>query len=249
MKTFYFSATGNSLYVAKSIGGELFPISIFINKELQIFKDEIIGFVFPCFSFEVPPFVKNFIENNSFSADYFFVIMTYGNTLGLGLHSFKKIAEQKNIKINYYNSVLMVDNFLPLFSIESQLKKEPKKKIGEKIGQIKSDIDQKKSNELKKQTFLQTVMNAFLRKININNKPKFDKYFKINSKCNKCGVCEKICFKNNIKIKEKPEYLHDCSLCFACIHSCPTNAIHVKFERSSTRFRNKNINLKELMNE
>ena len=35
--------------------------------------------------------------------------------------------------------------------------------------------------------------------------------------------------------------------CFACLHACPKNAIHVKGERSSKRWRNPDVTLKELI--
>ena len=54
MKTFYFSATGNSLSVAKRIGGELISIPQIINSEDKTVKDDVIGIVFPIYSLNFP---------------------------------------------------------------------------------------------------------------------------------------------------------------------------------------------------
>ncbi len=46
-------------------------------------------------------------------------------------------------------------------------------------------------------------------------------------KCNGCGICEKICPVNNLKLVEnRPEFQHRCEMCFACDEWCPNNAIH-----------------------
>ncbi|MCP4136311.1 MAG: hypothetical protein GY754_35400 [bacterium] len=53
-----------------------------------------------------------------------------------------------------------------------------------------------------------------------------DKSFKINSKCNGCGICQKICPVRNIEIVEdKPVWLHKCENCYACFQWCPQEAI------------------------
>ena len=53
-----------------------------------------------------------------------------------------------------------------------------------------------------------------------------DKSFKVNEKCNGCGICSQICPVNNIKmINNKPKWLNHCETCLACYHWCPNRAI------------------------
>lgn len=57
--------------------------------------------------------------------------------------------------------------------------------------------------------------------------PLTDKSIIRDEKCNGCGICEKVCPVNNIKIVDKrPEFQHRCEMCFACDEWCPNNAIH-----------------------
>lgn len=64
---FYFTGTGNSLYIAKQI--EASPISIpqVIHEEKQEYSAESIGIVAPVYGHEVPPMVKEFLKNAVFT--------------------------------------------------------------------------------------------------------------------------------------------------------------------------------------
>jgi flavodoxin len=150
MKIFYYTTTGNCLYIAKNIGGELLSISQLLQQEKTHFKDEVIGFVTPCYGFDVPPIVRRFMEMHSFEADYFFAIMSYGNMLAAGLSEFDKVAANFNIKLHYANGILMVDNYLPVFKVEDQLAKAPERKIDEHIQIIVDDIKNKREKPIEK---------------------------------------------------------------------------------------------------
>ena len=55
---------------------------------------------------------------------------------------------------------------------------------------------------------------------------KLDKNFWVDDKCNRCGICLKVCPANNIEmIDEKPTWHHRCEQCLACIQWCPQEAI------------------------
>lgn len=247
MKIFYFTATGNSLYVAKRIGGELCSIPQVLKEGKREFEEEVIGFVFPCYGFGIPRIVKNFIQKSKFKANYFFAVMTYGNKAASGLRHMEKIGSQAGIQFDYTQEVLMVDNYLPGFKIEDQLKKENLKKTEEKLEQIVIDVRNRKK-QLTRKGFVSDVLSKAASKLTTKlHQDDGDKRFIIRDNCNSCKVCEKVCPTNNIKVDRKPEYLHQCEGCFACIHHCPQNAIHFKLERSNARFINRNVKLKEII--
>ena len=75
MKIIYFTGTGNSLAVAKKIGGELIAIP---QAKEQTYKDDVIGVVFPTYGCMLPGIVKRFLEGVKLEADYIFAIATYG---------------------------------------------------------------------------------------------------------------------------------------------------------------------------
>jgi flavodoxin len=79
---FYFTGTGNSLYVAKRI--EASPISIpqAVHDADKHYKDDAIGVVCPVYGHEMPQMVKDFLKNATFETDYFYLVLTYGHVHG-----------------------------------------------------------------------------------------------------------------------------------------------------------------------
>ena len=69
----------------------------------------------------------------------------------------------------------------------------------------------------------------------------------VNDSCVLCGTCAKICPVGNIQVSDHVEFLDHCEVCYACIHNCPHNAIHLKNEKSIVRFRNENVSLSDLI--
>ena len=95
MKVFYFTATGNNLFVAKTLSEEIYSIPQILKEKKFSFEDEKIGIVFPCYYLGVPNIVVEFLEKVSLKAKYFFAIMTYGNISGNALYDFTRLAEKK----------------------------------------------------------------------------------------------------------------------------------------------------------
>jgi len=249
MMTFYFTATGNSLYVAKRINpkGELISIPQAWKEESKTYKSEVIGFVFPCYWFAVPKLVEEFMNKNTFEADYFFAVMTYGNISGNGLGRMEKIGKQSNIKFNYTAELLMVDTYLPIFKIEEQLKKEPSKKIEENLEVIIENLSNRLNKRVKKSApskMITKLVNEIIPAGDADNR------FSIDERCTykECMVCEQVCSRNNISVEENEiKFLHKCEFCMGCINLCPRNAIHLNGQRSEVRFKNRNISLQEII--
>jgi NAD-dependent dihydropyrimidine dehydrogenase PreA subunit/flavodoxin len=246
MKIFYFTSTGNNLYIAKELGGQLYSIPKLLKEGPFEFEDDKIGIIFPCYYFGTPRIVKDFIEKAKLKSDYIFAIMSYGNISAGGTNHFIKIAENSGIKLSYINEILMIDNYLPLYDIEKQLKNEHKKNIEKNLASIVSDIHLGKIF-IKRNPLLNRISTFFAQlyyKVNIR---KADKRFFVEDSCNNCQVCEKVCPVDNIKVNEKPEFLHHCEECFACIHHCPQNSIRLTNEKSRARFINEHISLKDII--
>ena len=79
---FYFTGTGNCLYIAKQLEAQPVSIPQVIHQENLHFCDKSIGIVAPVYGHEVPVMVKEFLHKATFDTDYFYMILTYGNRHG-----------------------------------------------------------------------------------------------------------------------------------------------------------------------
>lgn len=53
--------------------------------------------------------------------------------------------------------------------------------------------------------------------------------------------------KNIEIVNGKPQFGNNCLACYACLHICPQNALHKKNEKCTTRFRNENVTIGEII--
>ena len=260
MKTLYFTATGNSLYVAKSIGGELLSIPQMVKEGIYEFTDEKIGIVIPLHAWSVPPFIVDFLKKATFNCDYLFAVITYGVYSGAVANHLTDIADEAGYKFSYISRIKMVDNYLPTFDMKKEVEKEGKKEIEHHLQSIIADISSSKEGSLKESVLDKAAMNYMLKR---GNKPfnkkrlkvhvageGIDNYLYVEDSCIQCGVCASVCPVGNIRMDETTGKIaldDRCFMCFACIHHCPSNAIHIRGEVNSNRFRNSHIRLNEIV--
>ncbi len=260
MKILYFTATGNSLYIAKSLGGELLSIPQLDKKGIYEFTDDKIGIVFPLHAWGVPSYVAEFLKKASFNCEYLFAVTTYGIYSGAVAMHLTNIGKEAGYSFDYINRIKMVDNYLPTFDMKKEIEKEPKKFIEKHLVMVKSDIASSKQWILKESILNRASFNYMAKR---GNKPFNEKrlkvhvygegiknYIEVNDNCTQCGICTKVCPVDNIVIDNndgKIALSDKCFMCFACIHNCPSNAIHIKGEVSDNRFRNSNVKLKEII--
>ena len=118
MKTLYYTSTGNNLYIAKQIGGELLSIPQLMKNEVFDIEDDAVGIIFPVFFATSPKTLREFIQKANFKTDYLFLITSYGPDGDQNaLRIMKETLKSRGINVNYTNSVLMIDNFLPVFDM------------------------------------------------------------------------------------------------------------------------------------
>ena len=244
MKVFYFTATGNSLAVAKKIGGELISIPQIIDSDDLNFSGESIGVVFPIFNWREPKMVRHFLDKARFDTPYLFAVGTYGNLPGAAMSTIQSRAKKNGYEFHYTNHLLMVDNYLPLFDIDKEIKKMPKKDTDEKLKQIAHDIHSAKHSTIKTDPVIKAISAV------VGSRMPPDAYaqkFTINEDCNLCGTCAQVCPTDNIEIVEKVGFHFRCEGCLACIHNCSKNAMHLPRQRSETRWRHPDVKTREII--
>jgi ferredoxin/flavodoxin len=259
---FYFSGTGNSLYAAKNIGfhnsEELVSISAAVNSddefnEYNLRDDEIIGFVHPVYAWGPPKIVLDFIEKlklSNYRGNYVFSVVTCGTSAGNTMKVMEACLRGKGIQLNSGFSVKMPNNYIMMGDVDSkELEQEKLSAADGTLKYINHAIEGRRGEFRVEKGFLPWLLTGLIN-------PMFNKNvidtakFHANDHCTGCGICEKVCNCNNIKVNEKPQWGKRCTLCLACIHYCPAKAIQYgKSTEKKGRYTNPNIRIDEISKE
>ena len=127
MKTaiYYFSATGNSLVVAKDLAKGLDNAELIsISKALKMpdaTAYERIGFVYPVYMFGLPLIIADFLRTVKIKPDaYIFSVTTSGGLKGRAHSLAKEILKKRGMNLASGFSVIMPGNYAPLYGAFSK---------------------------------------------------------------------------------------------------------------------------------
>ena len=124
---YYFSGTGNSLYVARhladELGERLCPMTLGLPSPENL-KGAAVGLVFPVYAWGIPNVVARFVHNIStlredLEGAFLYVVMTCGDDMG---YADKVLEKALGRKLDAAFSVLMPDVYvcLPGFDVDSK---------------------------------------------------------------------------------------------------------------------------------
>ncbi|MCM1193985.1 MAG: EFR1 family ferrodoxin [Acetatifactor muris] len=248
---FYFTGTGNSLYVAKQLDTELVSIPQAIKNDDQTYEADQIGLVYPVYGHEAPFMVREFIKNAEFITDYLFVVLTYGNRHGGAAELAQKMLESTGKKADYIRTIKMIDNFLPGFDMEEQVASAPEKRIEENLAVIKEEVSGKVHKIDEVTDADRAAHQEFLSRMGGGPSGSFENIYTVSDKCIGCGICMKVCPGGCIHVENQRAVYGggNCQMCMACIHHCPQKAIGLRYPEKNpeARFHNEHIRLPEIV--
>lgn len=235
---FYFSGTGNSLWVAGQLQAafqdSLYGIANAVMKDENIFpiaQNEKIGFVFPIHAWGIPPIVVKFIQNvqlAGYKDQLCYIVLTCGDNCGLADRQALHLLRDKGMTCRHVYSIQMPNTYIcmPHFKLDS--KKVEEKKIRQAaidiprvIEAIENDIPIKLYRGGTFKWLKSKIIHPYFIRHALSSRP-----FYITEKCNACGLCAKKCpVANIVLINNKPAWKNDCTQCLACLHFCPNHAI------------------------
>lgn len=245
---FYFTGTGNSLYAAKNLDTEIVSIPHIMNSERLVFTAERIGIVCPIYGHEMPAMVKEFIRRATFHTDYLYLVLTYGARHANAVELADKVLKNATKRANYITTLLMVDNFLPVFDTNEQMGLN--KNVDQQLAEIKADILAKKHTRQEVTVEDWEVHQGYLKMVEDAPETVWAQ-FRVIDDCIGCGICMKVCPVGCIHLEEqKAVYTNvNCQACYACIHACSKLAIQltIREKNDKARYRNKHISLCEIV--
>lgn len=173
---------------------------------------------FPVFYANSPKLVREFLKKVNIKSDYIFAVTSYGSDGDQNaLKIMRKTFKDKGLDLNYTNSVLMVDNYLPMFDMakEKEIKKDLD--IDGKIDEIKKDLESRMQFIFKKKSFTNV---PFIEKVLESTMTKRF-HIEVDEGCINCKICTQVCPRGNITLTDEKPVLGDtCEFCLACVHHC-----------------------------
>ena len=249
---FWFSGTGNSLYAAKQLAVGLGkPTLMQMTNYSQPVggKGSKVGFVFPSYYGNLPRAVHSFVKNLEILPDtYIFAIVTGGGIKTGSIKALSAVLKGKNLVLSYGRGLYMKGNYIARYNPADPEKMEKTlDKADKRLQKYASDI----STEVLSVKALPITANNLYKNIEA-----LDRAFTVSDACTRCGLCERLCPVSNIFCsvgeaqpeKVKPEWLHHCEHCMACISWCPVKAINYGDRTySRRRYQNPRVKVEELI--
>lgn len=260
---FYFTGTGNSLYIARQLAEEnteLLSIPQMVKQGKYEFEADEIGIVYPIYGHMPPNMVRRFIQKANLKADYLFAVLTYGNRKCNAVEIWDEVSRQAGKRFDYIGTIIMVDNWLPNFDMNEQMKID--KHIPENLQKITADINGGRHWHEPVTEEERQQHQGFMQRSGLDPEVGFliksEKSFTVADACIDCGICTYVCPRGNYELTSRGVKMSgDCEFCFACIQNCPQKAIQFRKSEDGSfpdgteknpnaRYRNEHISLMDL---
>jgi len=228
---FYFTATGNSKFIAERIaaqtGDRVVDIAECVRAgsySYELAEGEALGFVVPVYFYGIPIIVGDFLRKLDVSQkDYSYAVLNSGGTAGNAEGLFRRA-----FPVNAVFGIATVSNYVPLYRMEGDAEiQECLEKAEREIGVILRHVHEKSIGSFNAvrghfpsvSTFVAYPLYRYGRKTS---------KFTVNDSCTGCGLCESICPRKAIQLTDgQPTWvIPRCEFCLGCLHRCPSAAIN-----------------------
>lgn len=229
----YFTGTGNSQYAADFIGNKIGDEIVCLFDKIKncdyspIESAKPFVVVAPTYCWQIPHILRDWLERTPLvGSDKIYFVMTCGGDIGNAEKYLKLLCSKIGKEYMGCAEILMPENYIALFGTPTD---DEARAI---IAEAETPL-QKACDIITAGGKFDAVKVSLMGKLNsgiVNDLfyPLFvrDKKFTVSDECIGCGICEKQCVLNNIKlVDKKPTWNGNCTHCMACISYCPKEAI------------------------
>lgn len=231
----YFSATGNTEYIAQELAKRLDDECINLLDRVKkqdysvLHSDKPYIICAPVYVCEMPRFMSKYLKKQTFTGnkDVYF-IFTSGGYCGISGLLAKSIFRKKKMNYRGHAEFKMPSNYVANDTYSMSSTKEIENRImksHEKITSVVADITAGKQLTGRHICLFETIITVPFNPVWCKLKLRAKDFYSTD-KCIGCGNCVKLCPLNNIKLEnQKPIWNKNCTHCMACIGNCPTRAI------------------------
>ena len=207
---FYFSGCGNSKHVAEMIAAGLNDTLTFIPEaaregryEYTLAEGERLGFVFPIYSWAPP-------------------------RCGLTEKVFRKAVEEKGWSLSACFSVQMPETYIGMAGFKLDTPENAHLKIERADDLLRKNITRLVNREGFSEMAVGSLawLKTYMVNPGFNRSATDDSKYHVTEACIHCGKCAEVCPLKNITMEDsRPKWNGHCTMCMACYHHCPVNAI------------------------
>ena len=230
---FYFSATGNSKYVADraaAVTGER-CVSITECMRARQFafspaEGEAVGIISPTYAWGLPGIVGEFLEAVQLGKPaYLWFAATYGTTSGQIGRLAAELLQKKGLTPDARFSVRMPDTWTPTFDLSD------KEKVRRTCLAAEPQIDEliRKVQRRAAGDFMRGKVPMLAVRLYYPHYAQMRRtsHLTVTDACIGCGLCARNCPASAIELRSgKPVWVKEqCVMCLACLHRCPKFAI------------------------
>jgi len=256
---YYFTGTGNSLKIAKSLSEkldkcELVPIAKVWEDNQLASSTEKVGFVFPLYWGGLPKIVYDFLSKIELAkSNYFFAVVTNAGDINrTPLLQIEAILSEKSKALSAGFYILMPNNYIIGYDVHSEARqKEIFEEAIKNIETIYKTVEGNQNNLEKAFFEKRRIKSEKFNKDFRDNVYGYDKLFYVEDTCTSCGICVKVCPVNNLSLEEGiPQWQHKCQQCLACINFCPEKCIQFGDKTLKTqRYHHPEVGVKDLIHQ
>jgi len=257
-RVYYFSGTGNSLYVARRIQEklgetELIKITAALLKNPPTVVADGVGIVFPVYAWGPPGLVVQFLKRVTIKQpQYLFMVATNGGGPENALFSTQNLLHKKGLTVHAAFDLTMPGNFITGGNPPSVT--EARALLQAQEPELAKICDMIAARQAHPATGVASISGklktSFVHPLFLLGASKQGKKFSATTACTGCGICANVCPVNNITLNsaKQPVWGAQCEFCLACIHWCPAQAIESgNATQGRNRYHHPDVTSKELM--
>jgi ferredoxin len=150
----------------------------------------------------------------------------------------QEALDKRGISLSAGFAFSMPGNCISLYGPPSESKRKKLFSAAErKLAKAVEAIKERKRLKPEGSFFPMSLIGRLVARRAISCLAKADRWFWVDSKCDCCGLCAKICPSANIELDGgRPKWKGNCEQCLACLQWCPREAIQFR-NASATRAR------------
>ena len=254
---YYFTGTGNSLKVARDIAQGLeapapVPMARLAGHDRIPAAGDCVGLVFPVHAWGLPLPVKDFVERLDLAeVNYVFGVATYGGYAAGTIRQLQRLLRVKGAALAAGFTLKMPENYTPLRGPPSEsAQAQLFSRAQDRVDAIVATVRDRRTGQVQSGCWLcNLVFSNLIHRISMPRFARMDKRFRVDDRCNSCGLCARVCPVRNIELVDgRPRWRHGCHQCMACLQWCPEEAIQFgRITVKRKRYRHPGVTAQDLI--